>query len=66
MDIISTRTSSWMTSAASAAARPEMKVASTGVPVAGQTCDRVLKHVTSLYVVQSPHSSPQDNSPRFT
>lgn len=42
IDIISTKTSSRMTSAATAAARPEVKVASTGVPVAGSTVDKVL------------------------
>jgi hypothetical protein len=44
MDIISTKISSRISNAASAAAMPDMKVANTGVPVAGQTCASVLQH----------------------
>jgi hypothetical protein len=68
MDIISTSTSSWIIRAASAAAMPEMKVASTGVPVAGQTCDRVLKDTVNglRSCVQCPHSTAQDKPPRCT
>jgi len=47
MDIISTKISSRISSAARAAARPDMKVASTGVPVACQTCENVLQHGVS-------------------
>jgi len=43
IDIISTNTSSWISSAAKAAHMPEVRVAIAGVPVAGQTWLRVLR-----------------------
>lgn len=43
IDIISTSISSRIKSAAIAAVKPLTKVASTGVPVLGQTCENTLK-----------------------
>jgi len=43
IDIISTNTSSWISSAAKAAHMPEVRVAIAGVPVVGQTWLRVLR-----------------------
>lgn len=50
MDIISTRTSRLMIREAIAAATPQMKVARTGVPVAGKICDKELERKT-VYAV---------------
>lgn len=52
MDIISTRTSSLMSSAAMAAAMPELKVALTGVPVCGSTWASCLQQEGTSGVTQ--------------
>lgn len=54
IDIISTNTSNWMSSAAMAAHTPEVSVAMAGVPVMGHTWLRLLNnHTENSFVTRS-------------